>query len=242
MNPILEKRLFRVTRNRTLTPDAFELTLEPADDKPMFPFKAGQWVYLYLLNDDGSEWARAAFSIASAPTDSASRFDLAVKVYGDYTKRAQTLKEGDTVRIQGPFGLFVPKEEEAPLVMYAAGIGVTPFMSMIREELAHGCRREMVLFYTNKTTSDISYEKELRELAGMCPIFKVVFAVTRESPDGWDGEVRRIDADIIRANVDDPEYAEHLMCGTNEFMDAVAAMLTDLGVDIKARLRKERFS
>jgi len=240
VNSILEKRLFTIVRNEPLAVGIFQLTLSPKGE--MFTFKAGQWVYLYLLKESNSEWAHAAFSIASAPSDSSKTIDLAIKVYKDYTKRAQILKIGEMVRIQGPFGMFTLNISDEPLVLYAAGIGVTPFMSMIREEFARGQRREIILFYTNKTKSDIAYEIELRELMRIYSQFTVVFFLTRSAPGHWNGETKRLDATIIRRMVADPVSSEHFMCGPNEFMDAITKILISLGVDIKIKLRKERFS
>ena len=242
MNPILLKRLFHVTSNRALAPDIYELTLAPADAEQAFTFKAGQWVYLFLLNEDGSEWARAAFSIASAPSMKDGVVQLAIKVYKDYTKRGQALKVGDAVRLQGPFGVFVPKEGTESLVMFGGGIGVTPFMSMIREALHQDAQRDVVLIYANRTREEISYEQELRELQRLHPRLRVVFILTRENPEGWDGETRRIDAKMITDVVKDVTSASYFACGPVEFMDAAKATLETLGVDVKKQFHKELFN
>jgi hypothetical protein len=46
--PLPELRPFRVTANRPLAEEAYELVLEPADEKPMFSFLAGS------VGDDAS--------------------------------------------------------------------------------------------------------------------------------------------------------------------------------------------
>lgn len=242
MNSILEKRLFHVIANRPLATDVFELALEPAAGTTMFSFLAGQWVYLYLLNNDGRECGRAAFSIATAPSHASKGFQLAIKTYGGFTRRAHDLSLGEKVYIQGPFGIFTLRQGDAPLVMFAGGIGVTPLISMIREELARDGRREIVLLYTNRTRADITYECELREMQALHPQFRAIFILTRESPDGWDGATRRIDSEMLRHAIPNLFGAEYLMCGPNAFMNTVQAMLVSLGVNIRANLRKERFS
>lgn len=239
MNPILEKRLFTVVENRPLATDAFELILKPVDTA-MFPFVAGQWVYLYLLNEDGTEWARAAFSIASAPSESKDGLELAIKVYGDYTKRAQLLKAGDSVRIQGPFGVFTLKPGSEPLVLCAGGIGISPFRSMARELAAQNDPRSVTLFYSNPTRDSAGYVDEFVALAKSHPQFRPVFIYTRESVP--DSENRRFDATMLATHVAVPSAADYLMCGPQPFMDAVKDALTAQGLGLKAKLRKELFN
>jgi len=240
VNPLLEKRLFTVVKNEPLATGMFQLTLAPAEGMAVFPFIAGQWVYLYLLNEDGSEWARAAFSIASAPSESTATIQLAIKVYGDYTKRAQTLKEGDRVHIQGPFGVFMVKQGNAPLVFCAGGIGITPFRSMVRELFAMHDARPMTLFVSNSTRDAAAYIDEFRELAKIHPTLRVISIFTRESVP--DSESRRLDATMLSAHVADLSGVEYYACGPHPFVDAVRDTLVSLGVDSKTKLHKEFFN
>lgn len=240
--PLPIVRPFRVVKNVPLARNCFALTFVPDDGQPMFPFLAGQWIMLHLLKDDGTSWGRAAFSIASAPSASSASFELAIKVYGDFTQRALGLKEGDRVHVQGPYGVFTLKPGTDRLVMLAGGIGIAPFRCMIREMAAQKDPREIMLFYTNKTKADISYEDELRELARTDPAFHPVFILTSDAPDGWDGEFRRLDAHKLKKHLPDLSQTDFLMCGSRELMDAVKGLLDAEGVDTKARLRKELFS
>ena len=89
-------------------------------------FLAGQWVYWHLLNQDGSSWGRAAFSVSSAPGEFDEEFQLGVKVQGFHQKGGQ-LQPGDVIGIQGPFGVFTLPKQADHLVFFAGGIGVTPF-------------------------------------------------------------------------------------------------------------------
>jgi ferredoxin-NADP reductase len=239
--PLPELRLFRVTANRPLADDAYALVLEPADEKPMFSFLAGQWVMMHLLNPDGSAWGRAAFSVAGAPHESTTSIELAIKIYGDYTKKAYELKPGDLVKLQGPYGVFTLPSGSDPLMMFAGGIGVTPFRSMLREMATQNDPREAVLFYSNKTPSLTSYAEELRAFSKAHPKLKTVFVYTRE-PSSEPCEEGRLTREMIAKYVPDFHAAQYLMCGPNEFMDAIRVILETEGVDVKARLHKERFS
>lgn len=240
MNPLLEKRPFRVVANNTIATDTFQLLLAPVTDAARFEFKAGQWVYLFLEDPTGGKPWRAAFSIASAPGH--EPVELAIKLHGDFTRRSQALKAGDVVELQGPFGLFVPPPGNAPLVMFGGGIGVTPFMSVIREALSKNDPREMVLIYSSSRKQDLSYEDELRAYATQFPQFKLAFTLTREAPAGWDGLTRRIDARMLNELGIDLATSQFMMCGPNPFMDAIVDLLKTLDIDTKTRLHRERFS
>lgn len=239
MNPILEKRLYTVKQNTSIAAESFQLQLTPDDATTHSTFVAGQWVYMYLLNEDGSEWGRAALSIASAPSESKKQYELALKVYGDYTTRAKKLTVGSKVRIQGPFGVFTLKSGTAPLVMCAAGIGITPFRSMIREMLATHDPRPITLFYSNKTTDSAAYIEEFTQLAASHPQLNLVLIYTREEVAG--SEHRRFDGMMLSAHVQNLAEAEYLVCGPQSFMDAVKEILIAQQIDPKLKLRKEAF-
>lgn len=240
-NPVLKLRPFRVTEITWETAEIFTLELEPQDPADMVAFKPGQWVYLHLLEKDGTPWARAAYSIASSPEESRERLKLGIKLEGDFTKRASKLMPDDVVMIQGPFGVFVTPEGDGSLVLFAAGIGITPFRSMIRSLEAQGSRRPVILFYSNKTIEDAAYVEEFDALAKRTEWFTPVFTLTRGAPGDWEGETGRIDGTMFDRHAPSPEDATFLMCGPKEFMDGIRAMLEARGIDTRKRLKQELF-
>ncbi len=243
-NPVLKIRPFRVAEITWETADVFTLHLEPTDPADMISFQAGQWVYLHLLNADGSMWARAAYSIVSAPEESASRLRLGIKVAGDFTKKASKLMPDDMVGVQGPFGVFVLPPGEEPLVIFAAGIGITPFRSMIMEiegRKSKVAKREVILFYSNKTVEDIAYFEELDALAKKSDWFKPVFTLTQDEPKVWPGERGRINGEMLDRHVSSLEGYTFMTCGPKPFMETIRFMLEERGVDTRTRLKQELF-
>lgn len=240
--PVPETRPFRVVANTPLALDTFGLTLAPDDGKPVFAFKPGQWVGVKLPDDPVPNRRGVPFSIASAPVESGHAIELAIKVYGAFSRMMQTLKAGDRLTAQGPLGVFTLKPEGKRIVFFAGGIGVTPLRSMIREALLTNDAREIVLFYSNRTPDSIAYEDELRELAKAHANFKVVFLLTGEAGEGWDGETGRLDAAKFDRHVPDVSETEFYMCGPRPFMDAVASLLAEKGIDVRAKLHRELFN
>jgi ferredoxin-NADP reductase len=240
-NPVLKIRPFRVKELIWETVTTFTLVLEPVDPADMITFKAGQWVYLHLTNADGTPWARAAYSIASAPEDSKDSLRFGIKVHGDFTKKASQLMPDDVIAIQGPFGVYVLPEGDSPLVMFAGGVGITPLLCMIRSLVSQNASRKVTLFYSNTVVEDIAYFEELDSLAKRASWFKPVFILTRGSPSVWPGESRRLDGAMLDTHVPTLEGAAFFMCGPKPFMDTVKLILEERGVDTRSRLKQELF-
>ncbi|MBP9762202.1 FAD-dependent oxidoreductase [Patescibacteria group bacterium] len=221
--------------------NVFTLKLKPEQGTPL-AFLAGQWVYLHLLNQDGSSWGRAAFSIASAPVESKETLQLAVKMEKDFTKKAGQLQPGDVVGIQGPFGVFVLPEKATKVVMFAGGIGIAPFRSIIREILGRQLPIEMVLFYSNRFIEESVFFEELDDFALQAPTFKSVCTLTGgDVSSEWNGETGRFDQLMFDKHCQDEEGTVYMMCGPEAFMEQVSAVLAAKGIEVKTRLKKELF-
>jgi predicted ferric reductase len=108
---------------------ATELVLAPVG-QPM-SFRPGQFAFIEFHSPDLSE--THPFSIASSPSSPELRF--AVRTAGDWTRRVSTgtgIEEGLAVTVRGPYGRFTPGSGSAEQVWIAGGIGVTPFLSVLR--------------------------------------------------------------------------------------------------------------
>ena len=232
-------RRYRVKENYSIAEGSFALVLEAVETiNALTPFQAGQWVYLHLFNPDGSQWARAAYSIASTPHNGTQIIELGIKVEGDFTKRALALRAGDEVGVSGPWGVFTLKQDRPRVAMFAGGIGVTPLFCMAHEACAMEVPLDITFFYSFRTPEGAAYLEDLKMLAKKNPRLRFVPLCTGVSPD-WTGERGRITADIIAREL--PDGADdYLLCGSNGFMDGVRAFLDARAVDPK-RIRKESF-
>lgn len=220
----------------------YTLKLAPETPEDRISFLAGQWVYWHLLNPDGSSWGRAAFSIATAPSEFEKDFQLSVQVQKDFTKKGGQLQPGDVIGVQGPFGVFLVPKQAEQLVFFAGGIGVTPFRSMIRELHASHSTTPVTLFYSNRYIEDTVYFEEFEDLAKVWPSFTFVPTLTGEdNPSVWKGELGRVSLPMLQKYVTDIHKPVYLMCGPNPFMDSVKEMLEKEQVDVKTKLKKELF-
>src|ERR1700731_4179463 len=94
-------------------------------------------------------------------------------------------------QIAGDFTL--PSDPKQKLVFIAGGIGITPFRSMLKYLLDMGERRDIVLFYVNRTADDIAYKDILSEAQTKLGI-KVFCTLTNTKaiPRNWPGLSGRI--------------------------------------------------
>jgi NAD(P)H-flavin reductase/ferredoxin len=114
-------------------------------DAPEFGFTPGQFVDLHV--DD----ARRSFSLANIDQ---GRIELIVKRYegGRFSGKLESeLKPGDQIGYTGPYGALRVRESERPILMLAAGSGIAPILSLLRQLDATGCRRPVRLFLANRT-------------------------------------------------------------------------------------------
>ncbi|WP_343214750.1 2Fe-2S iron-sulfur cluster-binding protein [Dokdonella sp.] len=111
--------------------------------------------YLDVLLDDGR---RRAFSIANAPHD-----DDAIELHvrrvagGGFTSHVfGSMAVGDSLRVEGPLGTFVPREDrERPILMVAGGTGFAPVKALVEHFLHLGSRRPITLYWGARAADEL---------------------------------------------------------------------------------------
>ncbi|RWZ46416.1 oxidoreductase [Labedella phragmitis] len=216
---------------RRLGGDVHELVFDAA--APL-RFRAGQYVELHVPHAKGDRKGfRRTFSIVSAPSDGREvRVAFRVPEPASSAKRALLeLVAGDTVRVTLVAGDFtVPADAERKLAFVAAGIGITPFVSQIREARASGRPRDIVLVYAVSDPRDIIYADEL---AGVRVLVSSRVEPT-DLPDGWSWiGPERVDADVVRSVV--PDLAERDL-----FVSGPPALVDDVRRRLRSSARRVR--
>ncbi|MFH8249661.1 FAD-dependent oxidoreductase [Microbacterium sp. B2969] len=165
-----------------LTPTVKQLTFRTHDRLAFLP---GQYLELDVPHrHPDARGTRREFSIASAPEDlpelSVAFREVAgpgVKPQSSYKKALAEVQPGGALAVTGVWGDFVmPKRGAAPILMVAAGIGITPFVSQLRHQRLAGDDRDVVLVYVASDASELAFRAEL-EASGI-PV--IIF--TRDRP------------------------------------------------------------
>jgi ferredoxin-NADP reductase len=101
-----------------------------------FIFTAGQFIEMTVPhNDTDSRGTKRWFTISSSPDR--ELLSITTKLTSEdgstYKKALRRLVPGDEVQISAPMGDFVlPKLLQTPIIFVGVGIGLTPFLSMLR--------------------------------------------------------------------------------------------------------------
>ena len=206
-----------------------------------FSFRAGQAVSLALVDppETDAKGNSRTFSLASAPSDAA--LQVATRMRDTAFKRVLgSLAPGASVKLRGPMGAFtLPEDASRPVVLLAGGIGVTPFMSMLREEERQGSRRPRLLLHANRSPADAPFLAELHRLARPGATLRMVAAVTENAPapGTWGGIA---DPEFLRRELGDAQGAIHYLAGPPGMVGALRKALEALGVEAAA-IRTDEF-
>ncbi|WP_181003362.1 MULTISPECIES: FAD-dependent oxidoreductase [unclassified Microbacterium] len=187
----------RLADARMITPSVRQLTFEAR--RPV-RFAAGQYLELEVPHAKAdARGTRREFSIVSAPSDAPTvRIAYRVKAgvgavagagagagagtgagagESTYKKALAVASPGVDYAATGVWGDFLlPRNPNAPVLLVAAGIGITPFVSQLREARARGIERDAVLIYVASEASELAFRDEL-EASGI-----EVIVFTRDQP------------------------------------------------------------
>lgn len=179
------------------------------------------------------------FSFSSSANDR-ERLEFGIKELGDFTGKIGRVEVGTTAYVDGPHGSFSPDHEPAAgYVFFAGGVGITPFMSMLRTMVDRGDRRPITLFYGDPSWDGVAFREELEQLQERLDL--TVVYVLENPPEGWTGETGFIDAEVLKRHLPSAQLDRlHLVCGPIPMIDAVEAALQQRGVPMQ-RIRSERF-
>jgi len=198
-------------------------------------FIAGQYVSWMVPNV-----GPAPFSIASSPADTTA-LELSIELTGGpHTSVIKQAKVGDHCVLRGPFGNFVIGTGEKRIAFLAGGVGITPFMSMLRWIRDTKQDIKATLFWSCRTIAEFTWIDEIEAMQRECPNIRVVFTVTREDPPGWQHYKGRINEAMIRGKLPDSDETVFYSCGPPALIDAMFAILKTMGVPDE-RLKKEKW-
>ncbi|MGB4135301.1 MAG: flavodoxin reductase [Microbacterium sp.] len=165
-------------RRRLVTPTVQELTFRT---RGRLRFLAGQYLELDVPHrHPDARGTRREFSILSAPAD-LPELRIAYKNSdqkhpSSYKRALAEAQPGAVLAVTGTWGDFVLPRGDSPLLMVAAGIGVTPFVSHLRQLKGAGSLRDVVLLYIASDASELAFRDELAQTGARVVVF------TRDEP------------------------------------------------------------
>jgi predicted ferric reductase len=143
---------------------------------------------------------------------------VTIKALGDCTRNIQALERGVAARIQGPYGTFLAGRPASPELWIAGGIGITPFMAVLR---SHAIKQPTMLIYAFRDARDTAYLEEIESLAKKQPLL-------RYRPLAMQDDILPIEA--VLGTLSDLNARQAYLCGPPPMVAAVIRRLRDRGL------------
>lgn len=214
---------FILREKKNETPDIVTLVLEPESKQPLV-FAPGQYMTVYFLDERMPSHGKP-YTISSAPHE--PHIAITVKRTGTFSSLLHGSRPGTVLYLEGPEGDFSPGETEKNIVLIASDIGITPFISILRDaQKKKDAERSYALFYEAETPSGMAFEKELSRMAGSWKNFRFHPRHARK-PGKSSGPLA---AHEVCAGTRDAEDPAFYVSGPNEFVSAMWKDLMDEGV------------
>ncbi len=224
-------RIERVVRE---TEDAISLILAPGPEHAdRFAYRPGQFLTLRIPSDRTGSVSRC-YSLSSAPHERGPLQVTVKRTASGYASNwlCDNASEGMSLEALPPAGLFVPASLDTDLLLFAAGSGITPMLSILKSVLAQGSGH-CTLVYANRDERSVIFARELARLSAAHPDrLRVVH---------WLESVQGLPSAAQIAELTRPWCGrEVFVCGPGPFMDVVGAAMAALGVD-RRRVHIEKF-
>ena len=147
------------------TDDACSLVLDvPASLVPVFSCRPGQFVTVRVPSERCGSVARC-YSLSSSPALGEPPAITVKRTEGGYASNwiLDRVRAGTMLDLLPPAGMFSPRSLDGDFLLFAAGSGITPVMSILKSAL-HAGRGRVLLVYANRDERSVIFGESLRRL------------------------------------------------------------------------------
>ncbi len=225
------------------------------DKNQRLSFSAGQ--FITLKADIKNKEVIRTYTVSNSPHDSDYRIsvkretsdkaDIPDGVFSSYLHKQTSV--GDTLQIKAATGDFkFDPESGRPAVLIAAGVGITPMISMARFALQEAIRtrapKQLTIIHSAHNHQQRAFFEELKEIekssAGNIRCYWTLSEIDKKLKAGEHyNQQGRINSELLQAVLPLDDY-DFYLCGPAGFMQATYNLLRDLGVNDK-RILAESF-
>ncbi|UVM70032.1 pyridoxamine 5'-phosphate oxidase family protein [Pseudomonas alvandae] len=241
-------RALQVTRVVDESHNIRSFYLQTTDGAGLPRFEAGQHLPVRVLLEGQKAPSIRTYSVSSAPSDDFLR--ISVKRDGVVSSHLhEQIQASHDIEARAPQGHFtVNPTERRPLVLLAAGVGITPLLSMLREVVYQGKRisrmRPVWLVQSARHVADLAFREEIDELVARAgDKLKVLRLVSQPPTDGKAGQcydvAGRIDVALLKQLLPLDDY-DFYLCGPGTFTQALYDGLRKLRIS-DDRIHAETF-
>jgi predicted ferric reductase len=206
--------------------DIVEIVLKPLSQS--IEARPGQFVLAAFYDSQNFRGCKEFHPFTISGLASNGELSLGIKSLGDCTHHLQSIECGGSARIQGPFGTFLANQTAGPSLWIAGGIGITPFLALLR---TRSITQPVQLVYLYRTEQDAAYLDELRAFAISQSLLKLTAKECGDqAPELFE----------IIPNARELSGLECYLCGPPELVTAAVSLLLARGVSAE-KIHFERF-
>ncbi|CUS23802.1 LAQU0S12e00364g1_1 [Lachancea quebecensis] len=225
---------FKVAERTNVAKEVVEFKAVPSEnsgiDLSKISFAPGQYVTVktHPTNDNNQYDALRHYSICSSSAANGLKFAVKREHDGDHSGLVSTylhdsVKEGDLIYLSAPAGDFaldnnLTRQNEIPLVLLSAGVGVTPLVSMLEEQIETNPSRPIIWVQTSFNRENQPFASRVEDLLKKCSNATIHSVHTQTMP--------RIDNAYLSEKL--PDHSDIYVCGSSQFMSEMIKMLKKL--------------
>lgn len=222
---------FKVVKKQLTGTDIAQFVVVPADDNRLdlaqLSLKAGQYITVKVKPESSENIALRHYSLISADTTDGLQFAVRRDnrnahegLVSNYLH--DNVKEGDTILLSAPAGDFLldetlAKQNDVPLVLISAGVGVTPVLAMLERQIKLNPQRPIIWAYACHDSSYHAFADEVDALLAQ--------AGQAQTHCFYSCHGDRLDKTWL-ANLPNP--ADIYICGSVNFMEQMIGDLISL--------------
>lgn len=234
---------FRVIRRERESSNITSFYLVAADGAPLPAFKAGQYITVRVTMPNGQTTMRN-YSLSDKPGQEWFRISVKREVAPEAATPAGYVSNllhdsvgiGDTIEIAPPCGEFfldTSEKHTRPLLLLAAGVGITPIMSILLTALETMPERDIVFIHGSLDEQVQAFKSVVDGLAQTHPRLKVHHRYSEPAAAGitraGDASTGFITAELIESLLPGRD-ADYYFCGPQPFMVSIYHDLLKWGI------------
>ena len=189
-------------------------------EKPAgYKFASGQATDVSINKPELKNESRP-FSFTSV--DQSPELEFTIKIYTGHngiTEKLGQIDAGDELILHNVFGTIT---YHGPGLFIAAGAGITPFITILRQLKLDQHLEGNTLLFANRTSKDIILKEELKEMLGE-NYLDIIEEQDHSSAKQF------IDKELLKKYIKAGQY--YYICGPDKFTEIMVKNLQDLGID-----------
>lgn len=240
-------RPMRVTEVVRESENVLSIRFVPQDGGPLPPFKAGQYVSVEAIFDDGFRQLRQ-YSLSDAQGLDSMRISVKREEGNDNIPAGavsnwlhRNVEAGDILQVSYPFGDFLPDtESDEPVVLLSAGVGITPMIGALNRIALVNPQRRVIFAHAARCAAHHPHQADIAAARARMPNLEVVTFHEQGNESGNNAGTLPGFMDLARLPAWPRSETNVYMCGPLPFMQAQWNALLEDGAPA-SRLHREVF-